>query len=119
MTRSITTAAELDALPVGSAVRTARGAVATRHECARGWLIAGYFGPQTLYSDTDLPAVVLYDPSAPVRVVSDAVVPSATREDVEAAIFEADDEYALEVHEVRSLASRLHARFTITPRTDR
>lgn len=76
--RTITTAAELDALPVGSVVRTARGAVATRHECARGWLIAGFFGPQTLYPDTDLPAVVLHDPSAPVvPVVSDAAVEAA------------------------------------------
>ena len=42
--------------------------------------------------------------------------PSATREAVEAVIFEADDECVLEVHEVRSLASRLLARFTITPK---
>ena len=45
--------------------------------------------------------------------------PSATREAVEAVIFEADDECVLEVHEVRSLASRLLARFTITPKEDR
>lgn len=45
--------------------------------------------------------------------------PSATREAVEAVIFEADDERVLEVHEVRSLASRLLARFTITPKEDR
>lgn len=84
MTRTITTAAELDALPVGSVVRTARGSVATRHESARGtvlgWLVAGYFGPQVLYADTDLPAVVLYDPSAPVvPVVPDAAVEAAAR----------------------------------------
>lgn len=82
--RTITTAAELDALPVGSVVRTARGAVATRHERARGtvlgWLVAGYFGPQVLYADTDLPAVILHDPSAPaVPVVSDAAVEAAAR----------------------------------------
>lgn len=80
--RTITTAAELDALPVGSVVRTARGAVATRHERARGavfgWLVAGFFGPQVLYADTDLPVVVLHDPSAPVvPVVSDAAVEAA------------------------------------------
>lgn len=45
--------------------------------------------------------------------------PSATSEAVEAVIFEADDECVLEVHEVRSLASRLLARFTITPKEDR
>ena len=45
--------------------------------------------------------------------------PSVTREAVEAVIFEADDECVLEVHEVRSLASRLLARFTITPKEDR
>ena len=45
--------------------------------------------------------------------------PSVTREAVEAVIFEADDECVLEVHEVRSLASRLLARFTITPEEDR
>lgn len=78
MNYKITTAADLDALPVGSVVRTARGAVATRHEIARGWLIAGFFGPQVLYPDTDLPAVVLHDPSAPVApVVSDAAVEAA------------------------------------------
>lgn len=45
--------------------------------------------------------------------------PSATREAVEAVIFEADDECVLEVHEVRSLADALLARFTITPKEDR
>ena len=45
--------------------------------------------------------------------------PSATREAVEVVIFEADDECVLEVHEVRSLASRLLARFNITPKEDR
>lgn len=78
MTRTITSVSELDALPVGTVVRTARGSVATRHEIARGWLIAGFFGPQVLYPDTDLPAVVLHDPSAPVApVVSDAAVEAA------------------------------------------
>ena len=45
--------------------------------------------------------------------------PSVTREAVVAVIFEADVECVLEVHEVRSLASRLLARFTITPKEDR
>lgn len=45
--------------------------------------------------------------------------PSATREAVEAVIFEADDECVLEVHEVRSLASRLLARYNMTPKEDR
>lgn len=48
-----------------------------------------------------------------------APAPSVVPEAVEAVIFEADDECVLEVHEVRSLASRLLARFTITPKEDR
>ena len=46
-------------------------------------------------------------------------IPSVVPEAVEAVIFEADDECVLEVHEVRSLALRLLARFTITPKEDR
>ena len=45
--------------------------------------------------------------------------PSVTREAVEAVIFEADNECVLEVHEVRSLASRLLARYNMTPKEDR
>ncbi|QIK83092.1 hypothetical protein [Sanguibacter sp. HDW7] len=84
--RTIANTAELDALPMGSIVRTARGSVA---EARAGrpveprWLIAGYFGPQTLYSDTDLPALVLHDPSALVPVVSDAAVEALGEWDVD------------------------------------
>lgn len=55
--------------------------------------------------------------SAPAPLLTAA--PSATREAVEAVIFEADDECVLEVHEVRSLASRLLARYNMTPKEDR
>ena len=59
------------------------------------------------------PSTPAHDPSAP------APAPSVVPEAVEAVIFEADDECVLEVHEVRSLALRLLARFTITPKEDR
>ena len=176
MTRTIRTAAELDALPVGSVVRNlSRGITAERLADGRG-VIPG--NPTACPWDSLWSAgshiVVLYDPSAPApapSVVPEAAVeraaramqaenapkpdplnrdqreeqddatiatyrtlaraaltaalplltaaPSATREAVEAVIFEADDECVLEVHEVRSLASRLLARFTITPKEDR
>ena len=181
--RTITTAAELDALPVGSVVlgadhpaeprRPLGERISARWDPDARWNVDGrhYYGAtETVLAVLGGAVTVLHDPaaSAPApSVVPEAAVeaaasavrkerafsaavafgvpmddvpqcaemivraaltaalplltaaPSATREAVEAVIFEADDECVLEVHEVRSLASRLLARFTITPKEDR
>lgn len=134
MTHTIRTAAEIDALPDERVLLEASGRYryqrGTFEQCwvrlvpssitgatDRVWevLVHGSEIPHSLVhtEDLDLPVTVLVDPSTP------APAPSVVPEAVEAVIFEADDERVLEVHEVRSLASRLLARFTITPKEDR
>lgn len=111
--RTITTAAELDALPVGSVVRSDEreyGEPIYARQ-ADAWFCAwGWEGPAL----PPLPVAVLHDPSAPV--VSDAAVPSATREDVAEALTGFAEAFAFIPEH---LADDLLARFTITPRTDR
>ena len=171
MTRTITTAAELDALPV-KAVLLDEGGWPVWRDPHEGWCASNgtHDIPADLLIADGAPLTILHDPSAPApapSVVPEAAVeaaasavrkerafsaaaafgvpiddvphcaemiaraaltaalplltaaPSATREAVEAVIFEVDDECVLEVHEVRALASRLLARFTITPKEDR
>lgn len=63
---TIETTDQAHALPVGAVIRTARGPVAERGRDHRdgAWYVAGYFGHHPL-KDTDLPAVVLHDPTQP------------------------------------------------------
>lgn len=79
--RTITTYAELDALPVGSVVRGAEfeyGPAATIYVRQEEFWYPGWGVDEEAYFD--LPVVVLHDPSAPVvPVVSDAAVEAAAR----------------------------------------
>lgn len=118
--RTITTAAELDALPVGSVILDNMGDAGLIDERDGERLVQ--------YAETSrvslrhaakhyLPATVLHDPSAPAA-------PSATREDVEAVLDEVLDDASYAdgtlAHDAeKRAADALLARFTITPRTDR
>lgn len=113
----ITTNEELHTLPVGSVVRSDEREygepIYVRQEefWYAGW---GWEGPVLPL----LPVTVLHDPSGPViPVVSDATVPSATREEVARVFYE---QYLVtNMDDGLILADDLLARFTITPRTDR
>ena len=135
MTRTIRTAAELDALPVGSVVRGTAfeyGPAATIYVRQEEFWYAGWGVDEEAYFD--LPVVVLHDPSAPApapSVVPEAA-PSATREEVARTLdiggwdtpvglpdgpMASIRAYRREGQ--RQAADRLLARFTITPKEDR
>ena len=129
MNRVINTTAELDALPVRSVVvegdhttpdPVGSGQFATIpgvfHRFPDGWYVVAGHGKR----EVPPPALVLHDPSAPVLVVSDAAVPSATREhEVDGLADVIWETSRLAAFESEGLARALLARFTITPRTDR
>ena len=135
MSRTIMTAAELDALPVGSVILDNMGDAGLIDERDGERLVQ--------YAETSrvslrhaakhyLPATVLHDPSAPApapSVVPEAA-PSATRDEVSRALFAADPAHrhgADEFDRLRALgldvtthyatqAAALLARFNITPK---
>lgn len=124
MTRTITTATELDALPVGSVVLTARNTVWRRMDDSEDAYrfespeVKGRYQAATFESAGDLPATVLHDPSGPViPAVSDATVPSATREGVADAFYE---QYLVtSMADGLILADALLDRFNVTLKEDR
>lgn len=129
MSRTITTAAELDALPVGSVVRNlSRGIAAERLADGRGVIPGNPTAcPWGSLWSAGSHIVVLYDPSAP------APAPSATRDEVARALFAADpahDYGADEFDRLRGLrfdvaahyvaqADALLTHFAMTPKEDR
>ena len=123
MSRTINTAAELEALPVGSGLIDKYGDLGLIDNIIgiEGQRVVQYAetGPMALeyVAKHYLPATVVHDPSAPV-------VPSATREEVrdEIAGHPIGSGYyatSVGVDEAAEVADALLARFTITPRTDR
>lgn len=72
MTTTITTATDLDALPIGSVVLMARGGVAERVESdgLGDWAIAGVSGRHPLYPDDGLAVTVLHVPGQPAPAVT-------------------------------------------------
>lgn len=121
MTRTITTA---DLAPL-----------VTRHgadfETGRWTVELGFPASEPVSIDSWQADLLAAIPSAPVPVVSDAAVPSATREDAEALIDDLLTEAGDAAPEVpdtyregvvaglRQAVEMARARFTITPRTDR
>ena len=119
MTRTITTAAELDALPV-KVVLLDEGGWPVWRDPHTGWCASnGTQGiPADLLIADGAPLTVLHDPSDP------APAPSATREEVrdEIAGHPIGSGYyatSVGVDEASEIADALLARFTITPKEDR
>lgn len=83
VTRTIRTAAELDALPVWAVVEDVLGIAWVRHpgtpDRTDHWV--SYYGDRlsAQYVAAESPLTVLHDPSAPVLVVSDAAVETVVR----------------------------------------
>ena len=134
MTRMITTAADLDALPVGSVVvegdhttpdegsflgiTTIPGVF---HRFPDGWYVVAGYGERA--PEEILPATVLHDPSAPApapSVVPEAA-PSATRDEVaDVLVMTRLSDYAgTDMAVIDHAADALLARFNITPRAGR
>jgi hypothetical protein len=82
---TITTAAELDALPVGSVVRSSAGTIGYRYDETRGIV----FGDDRCFpwGVLELPLTVIYRPDQPQR--SEAAIKAEALRDA-AVLFEAD-----------------------------
>ena len=126
MNRTIRTAAELDALPV-KAVLLDDGGWPVWRDPHEGWCAANGTRdiPADLLIADGAPLTILHDPSAPVvPAMSDAAVPSATRDEVARALegefgcFLARDPHRPDAF-WGGAADALLARFTITPEEDR